>query len=72
MSEQEQEGEIEVEEAGEPSGEQEATPATQPDTIFVEETTEAARGPQRYGKATYLFNWLIVFLAVDSSLVSQQ
>ena len=60
MSEQAHEEEIEVEEAGEPSGEQEATQTTQQDTVSVEETTQATEEPQKYRKATYLFPWLVL------------
>ena len=61
MSEQVQEGEVTVEEAGEPSGEQEATQTTELDVVSVEGTSQEAGEPQRYGKITYLFNWMVVF-----------
>ena len=45
MAAQTQEGEEIVEEAGEHSGEQEATQTLQPDVVSVEGTSQGARGP---------------------------
>ena len=48
MDELVQEGEEFVEEAREPIGEQGAAQAVEEDVVVEEETTQEARGPQRY------------------------
>ena len=48
MDEPVQEGEELVEKTREPIGEQEAAQAVEEDVVVEEETTQGAKGPQRY------------------------
>ena len=72
MAAQTQEGEEIVEEAGDHSGEQEATQTLQPDVVSLEGTSQGARGPQRYRKSNLLVLLVGSLLAEGSSQVFLQ